>query len=261
MTNPPQTTCASCGNTFTGQFCSQCGARAGQRRCEGCGGNLTPGARYCHLCGAESGRGVGARKERFAWVVAGLVALLSVAAVAYSVGKGNVPTPQIPAMANAGSSGGSAIAPATRAPDISNLTPRQRFDRLFERVMRAAEARSADTVMMFAPMALDAYGLLAAAEVDADARYHAAMIHTVVGEFARAKAKADSILAGQPDHLFGYLIRGEVAEYENDSAALATNYANFLRAYDAEMAANRVEYLDHQAVITDFRNRAQANRR
>lgn len=260
MTNASQNTCASCGSPFTGQFCSQCGARAGQRRCEGCGGELTPGARYCHRCGSEAGRGVGAKQERFAWVVAGLVALLSVAAVAYMVGKGNVPTPQAPAMANAGSASG-AVAQAGRAPDISNMTPRQRFDRLFERVMRAAEARSADTVMMFSPMALDAYGLLAPGEVDADARYHAAMIHTVVGEFARAKAKADTILAGQPDHLFGYLIRGEVAEYENDSSALAASYANFLRAYDAEMAANRVEYLDHQAVITDFRNRAQANRR
>lgn len=260
MTNSSPTTCASCGAAFTGQFCGQCGARAGQRRCEGCGGDLTPGARFCHRCGSESGRGVGARQERFAWIVAGLVALLSVAAVAYSVGRGNAPTPQAPAMASAESSGGAA-APAGRAPDISNMTPRQRFDRLFERVMRAAEARSADTVMMFAPMALDAYGLLAATDVDADARYHAAMIHTVVGEFARAKAKADSILAAQPDHLFGYLIRGEVAEYENDSGALAASYADFLRAYDAEMAANRVEYLDHQAVITDFRNRAQANRR
>ena len=74
-----------------------------------------------------------------------------------------------------------------------------------------------------------------------------------------AKAKADSILAESPKHLFGYVIRGEVAEQQNDAAALTTAYRDFLAAYDAEMKAGRREYLEHQPVLADFKNRASAN--
>ncbi len=149
---------------------------------------------------------------------------------------------------------------AGRAPDISQMSPRERFDRLFGRIMRAAEANAADTVMLFSPMALESYRLLGPADVDADARYHAAMIHMVVGEFAEAKAKADTILANQPQHLFGLLIQGEVAIQQNDQPAVTTIYRQFLAAYDAEIAAGRREYLEHQPVLADFKNRASASK-
>jgi hypothetical protein len=82
-----------------------------------------------------------------------------------------------------------------------------------------------------------------------------------VGELNQAKAKADTILASQPTHLFGFLIRGEVADQQNDSAALAKAYADFLAAYPGEMKALRPEYLEHQPALEDFRNRAMANQK
>lgn len=182
-------------------------------------------------------------------------AVVTVATVAYVLGRGTLPAPAVVSMGNAGNAGPEA---AVRAPDISSMSPRERFDRLFGRIMRAAEAEAADTVMLFSPMALEAYRQLDPADVDTDARYHAAMIHLVVGEFAEAKAKADTILADQPNHLFGLLIRGEVALQENDKVAVAKNYRAFLAAYDAETKAGRKEYVEHQPVLADFKNRAQA---
>lgn len=147
----------------------------------------------------------------------------------------------------------------TRGPDISGMSPRERFDRLFDRVVGAAERQQPDTVALFAPMALGAYALLDA--VDIDARYHAAMIHLVVGELAEARALADSIEAEVPGHLFGALIRGEAAEVENDLSALERAYAAFLGAWDREQAAGRSEYAEHQPILEDFRTRALANQR
>lgn len=183
----------------------------------------------------------------------GIVA--AVVGVAFLLGRGGLTPPAPAAMGNAGNADPRA---ASRAPDISTMSPRERFDRLYGRVVRAAETEAADTVMLFSPMALEAYRLLDPSEIDADARYHAAMIHLVVGEFAEAKAKADTILANQPNHLFGLVIRGEAALQENDTAVLARTFRDFLAAYDAETGAGRKEYLEHQPVLADFKNRAQA---
>jgi hypothetical protein len=132
------------------------------------------------------------------------------------------------------------------------MTPRQRFDRLFARI---AESQSSDTIMMFAPMALSAYQQLD--QVDIDARFHAATVHLIVGEMAQAKALADTILAAQPKHLFGYLIRGEAAKQEKDDKALTRSYAAFMAAYEAEIKAGRKEYQEHQPWLDEFRTRAQ----
>ncbi len=244
--------CASCGSPIDGKFCAQCGAPAGARRCPGCHADLSPGARFCHLCGTEAKPGVGPRNERLAWTVAGVLILIAAAGVGYLVGRGT-PAPIVPSMGNAGNA---TSALQTRAPDISSMSPRQRFDRLFERI---AESQSSDTVMMFAPMALGAYRQLD--QVDTDARFHAATIHLIVGETGPAKALADTIAAANPTHLFAHLIRGEAAKRENDAAGLAKSYAAFLGAYDAEMKAGRKEYLEHQPWLDEFRTRARANQK
>lgn len=247
---PPASSCRACGATVTGKYCNQCGAPVTPNGCDSCSAPLTPGARFCHRCGTPAAP-TGGRQERTAWFIAGAAVVIAVALVAYLAGRDTAP--QAPTMANAGNASGRTAAP----PDISSMGPRERFDRLFDRVLRAAEAQSTDTVLMFAPMALGAYEQLD--QVDQDARYHAAMIHLVVGEFPQARAKADTILAENAKHLFGFIIRGEVAEQQNDTAALAKAYADFLAAYDAETKAARQEYREHQPVLDDFRNRALAN--
>jgi hypothetical protein len=162
-------------------------------------------------------------------------------------------------MANAGSAGGQSLAPAAGgapgvAPDISRMTPRERFDRLFNRIMTAAEQRDSAQVQRFTPMALGAYAQLD--RYDADARYHAAVLYLQVGDAASALALADTILAETPGHLFGYVIRGSAAELRSDRAALARARREFADRFPAESAANRPEYRDHAPVIEGFRREA-----
>lgn len=132
-------------------------------------------------------------------------------------------------------------------PDLSQMTPRERFDRLYNRVMQAAEQGDAATMQQFSPMALTAYGMLE--EVDADARYHAALLKLHTGDVAGSAILADSIEAETPGHLFGFIIRGTLAKWQNDPATLAQVYAAFLAVYDEEMAAARPEYDEHERSI------------
>jgi hypothetical protein len=162
--------------------------------------------------------------------------------------------PVAPDMANTGAGGGDRPG-AGPAPDISALSPQERFDRLFNRIMQAAERGDSVEVERFTPMALGAYQQLDSR--DADARYHAAVLHLQVGDFAPARALADSILAESPGHLFGYLIRGTVARLQNDSAARARAERDFLAHYPAETAAKRAEYLEHQPVLDEFKERSE----
>jgi hypothetical protein len=245
--------CATCGTPIQGRFCSGCGAAADPGTCQSCQAVLSAGAKFCHRCGAAAGgaRPTG-RRETIAWAVAGAAVLIAVASLAFRLGGGRPPAPE---MANAGNA--AATSPlATRAPDISQMTPRERFDRLFDRVMGAAERGDSTTVAQFSPMALGAYDMLD--QVDADARYHAAMIHLVNGGVETALALADTIQRAVPNHLFGYLIRGEAADRVNDLAALNASYRAFLDSYDAQLRADHVEYREHKTALDDFRTRARA---
>jgi hypothetical protein len=141
------------------------------------------------------------------------------------------------------------------APDISRMSPRERFDRLFNRIMQAADQGDTAQVERFLPMALGAYGQLDS--VDIDARYHAAVLHVQEGDAPGALALADTILATVPTHLFGFMVRGDAAELEHDTATQKRARADFLAHYDAEMKAKRVEYLEHAPVIEEFRNQAK----
>jgi hypothetical protein len=158
-------------------------------------------------------------------------------------------------MANAGTSTGT---PSGAAPDISQMTPRERFDRLFNRIMLASEQRDTNEVQRFTPMALGAYSQLDI--MDVDARYHAAVLRVQVGDLTGARALADTILIESPGHLFGYLVRGTVAQLQGNRPALRTAQREFLAHYDAAMKANRVEYLEHRPVIEEFKGEAESGK-
>ena len=140
------------------------------------------------------------------------------------------------------------------APDISQLSPKERFDRLYNRVMQAAQTGDQATMSRFMPMALSAYEMLDSA--DADARYHAALLRVHNGDVQGSRALGDSILAAQPGHLLGYVVLGTTARWAKDDAGLAKAYREFLRHYDDEMKANRPEYAEHRASIDGFRREA-----
>ena len=91
---------------------------------------------------------------------------------------------------------------------------------------------------------------------DANARYHAALLEVHTGDVDASRALADTILAQNPGHLFGYIIRGTVARFRKDQPELKRAYAGFLKRYDAEMKAARPEYAEHRTSLDDFRKAA-----
>ena len=178
---------------------------------------LAPGALLPSLrsAGAARARDDQCRKsDRQAWLVAGTVCVLLVAGIVYKVSS-DASGPVAPDMANAGSSGGAVATagPSGPAPDISAMTPRERFDRLYNRIMQASERSDSAEVERFTPMALGAYQQLDTR--DADARYHAAVLQMQVGNFPAARALADTIVQespGPPVRLRHPGHRGPVAE-------------------------------------------------
>jgi len=251
------TQCPACGAPATGKFCSKCGASLAAGACTVCGSVLPKGVKFCPACGAPASgvaavmRGSG---DRTPWIIAAVAVVGLLAALLIMVSRSSSGRPQ-----NAGAaSTASAPLGAGGMPDLSAMTPRERFDRLYNRVMRAAEGGDPSTVTNFGPMALQAYDMLDEADRDADARYHAAMIYLHTGGAAQAAALADTIQAQVPSHLFGYVIRGTAAKLSNDQAALSRAYRDYLKSYDAEMNAGRTEYGEHPAILEMFREEALA---
>lgn len=254
--------CPSCGGDAEGKFCRHCGASLGPRTCSSCHAPLAAGAKFCTQCGTSGVTGAGpaaagaAPGDRKAWAVAAVVsALLLVAVLALVVGGSG----GAPAAAGAVGAGG-AVAPFAGGsgdgapPDLSTMTPREQFDRLYNRIMRASESGDQQTVTTFTPMAMMAYERLET--VDADARFHLATLKLHGGDVAGAAAIADTLLVQDPGHLFGYVIQGTVARWNKDDAALQKAYKDFLSHYDAEMKKGRPEYGDHERMMTDFQQAA-----
>lgn len=179
----------------------------------------------------------------------GALVLAAVFGLGILVGKGRGGAPAAP------EGGEGAPANAAAAPDISNLSPRERFDRLYERIMRASSSGDAATVQQFSPMAISAYGMLDS--VDIDARYDVAVIKLHLGDIAGATALADTIVKKAPTHLFGYMLRATVARFGGDSAGARAARAAFLRNYPAESRRARPEYAKHQSAIDTFKQEAE----
>ena len=255
MTSSAPLSCPACGAAGEGKFCSSCGTPRAGISCPSCGKTLSSTARFCSGCG----RGVGAAgsvpaRDRTPWIfagagLAGLLAVILVLLVRSSTRTAAAESADLPAQA----------APAEAPPDISQMTPRERFNRLYNRVMQAAQSGDQATVTRFTPMALGAYAQLDT--TDADARFHAALLQVHTGDLETPRALADSILTANPGHLFGYVIRGTVARFRKDEKALGESYSEFLKHYDAEIKANRPEYEEHRTSVENFRSAAIESRK
>ncbi|HEU4955783.1 MAG TPA: zinc ribbon domain-containing protein, partial [Gemmatimonadales bacterium] len=175
---PVAGSCPACGAAASGRFCSACGASLSPRGCRHCGVTLSPQARFCHRCGEPVESAPPAARpavaDRRAWVVAAALCAVLIGGIVWRVVR-DQPAPAIPQMANPGAGGaGTSDVPSGAAPDISKMSPRERFDRLFNRIMEAAQRGDSAQVLRFTPMALGAYTQLDT--VDTDARYHAAVL-------------------------------------------------------------------------------------
>jgi hypothetical protein len=196
------------------------------------------------------------------WIVAAL-AFLALFAMAAGRGFNAKPSNSIDGSANALPQAGlddrgadpDGQAAGIRAPDISSLSPQERADRLYNRVMLLATQGKIDSVQFFAPMALTSYQMLS--PLNADQRYDMGRIGEVAGALPLAKAQADSILRENPNHLLGLILEARVAVLSGDSTQLHSYERRLLAAEKGELAKKREEYSRHQDDITNALQQAR----
>jgi ribosomal protein L32 len=253
MTAPSVSICPSCGVSATGRFCAECGTAIGGATCAECRATLTPGAKFCHRCGTPVGeRGRRAAGERglagaLPWTVAA-IALLALVALVAGQRIARTRPPATPAVAGdeagvqSGALGDASRAPVA-APDISNLTPEQAAERLFNRIMTSFEARDTARVQFFAPMAVQAYQRLP--RLTLDERYHLGRIGAVTGVAQLTTAQADTMLRIQPTHLLGLVLAAQGARMRGDESAARAFEKRLLAAQAAELKKQLPEYAQH----------------
>lgn len=246
------TPCPACGASGTGRFCSACGAPRSDSVCPDCGAVNAAGVHFCTQCGApRSGTTARQPEPRSPWIVAGVLSLLALVLVFYLAGA--LGKPKAVAMPNAGNPEGVQQAGAGVPPDISNLTPKERFARLNDRVMAAAEQGDTTTVIRFWPMAQQAYQMLPPDDRDVDSRYHMATLNLMIGDYASTTAQADSIMAIAPNNLLGWYLRSIVAGAQGDSTVARAAERSFSDNFTAQMKLNRPEYDDHAAMLRAYK--------
>ena len=254
--------CPSCGAPASGRFCSSCGTALAGATCGTCSTPLTPGARFCHRCGTAAGTTAAAPSRGLAnalpWAVAAL-ALVSLTALIVGQrfgarNSGSAATADVLDGANMqgstpigpGPVGESGVPSGTppRAPDISQMTPEQRAERLYDRIMTEHEAGRQDAVRTFLPMARAAYEMLGT--LNLDQRYDLGRLGEVGGDTALARAQADTILASRPTHLLGLALAARIAQLEGNGARSRTMYDKLVAAEPTERNAALPEYLLHK---------------
>ena len=116
--------------------------------------------------------------------------------------------------------------------------------RLYNRVMGQHERGRADSVQLFAPMAITAYQQLG--PLDLDQRYDMGRIAAISGDEALARAEADTILAKHPNHLLGLILAANAAHLRKDAAGECAYRDKFIAAVPAERAKQLPEYITHE---------------
>ena len=242
--------CPSCAAEASGKFCNNCGAALSGAACPSCRANLTPGARFCHVCGTP----VAGRRPSTGmvpWLIAGAaVVILIVIAIARLA-----PTAPTASAAPPPAADQSAAPSGMAAPDISSMSPRERADRLFDRIMTLAEQGDTARMRFFRPMAVQAYAMLGAP--DDHIRYDVGMIYAVVGDADSALAEAAAIEQHTPTDLLATVVRVAVANGKKDQSTLRRLYRTYLDRYDREMATRRPGYEEHRTALQALRDEAR----
>jgi hypothetical protein len=283
-------TCPSCSADVRGNFCSRCGTLARPGTCPQCDSPLQPGDKFCFECGAvvqgpgaAQAAGVGvasttsrgtaqkarrrdvpagaeplpASPSRLPWIIGGasvLVILLvfglrwlseyreqSAAEIGVRIGDA-APGARVPGEAPAGMGMGG-------GGDPLSLPPEQQADRMFDRIMRLSGEGKTDSVAFFAPMAISVYRQLE--PLDLDQRFDLGSVALAARQNSLAREQADAILAVDPDHLLGLVLRVRTARAENDAARERTARDRLLAVESAEWAkaSDKIEYQRHRGDI------------
>ena len=255
-------TCPGCGEPASGRFCSSCGSALAGSVCASCSAALTPGAHFCHRCGTPAGASSAPAQgisTVLPWTVAAiaLVALIALVVGQRFGARGNS-APELAAENNVPQSAPFAGS-APRAPDISKMTPGERAERLYDRIMRESEAGNVENVRTFMPMAVAAYELLV--PLNLDQRYDLGRLGLVGGDSVLARAESDTILRARPTHLLGLILAAQVARLHKNERLAKELDARLVAAEPSERSAGLAEYLQHENDIVAALNAARSFRK
>lgn len=233
-------------------FCSNCGAQASGNFCNNCGAPLNGK-------GAPAGAAPAAGGNRLPWIVAG-VALIGVIALVLvqTATKSGTPadaTPQGPMAGNAPFANGA----SGPAPDISSMSPQERADRLFNRVMRYASEGKQDSAAIFAPMAIQSFEMLA--PLDVHGHFDLGLVAVVSGDAARAKSEADEILKKNDKDLLGLTLAIRAAEAAKDPATRKKLEQRLIANEASERKTKRPEYEAHSGDIDEALKEAKGEKK
>lgn len=255
--------CPECGAAAAGNFCSSCGTALGKRFCTQCGAKAGAGARFCTECGASfGGASAGGNLPRPAgggstplitpqntgWWIAGGMMMVVIVFMAWPILNPTSGTTQP----------GAQPAQQTAAPtDLSQMSPIEAADRLFNRVMSAASSGDTSQVATFLPMAIQAYDM--ARPLTTDGLFHLAQLQNEGLMYADALATAEEALAVNQNHLLNLHAAAEAAMGLGDDAKAQEYLGRILAVYDAEMASGNQDYQMHSRQMPDIRAFAQEN--
>lgn len=261
-----ETSCPACGQNAAGRFCSNCGATLpGKVTCTACGNEIPGGGRFCNQCGIPTAAAAVAAAlpkqaaekalpapaprptSTLPWVIAGLAVLALVIILLMPEPEPATPSAPTAAAGDTPPAGGASQFGDASSVDLSAMTPRERADRLFNRVMQNISAGDTTQARFFMPMALSAYADVP--DLDSDGHYHVAVLNLAGGDPSAARARADSILAQVPTHLFGLFTAAQAEQALGNAEAARELYGRFQEAFAAESALARSEYTEHAAVM------------
>ena len=273
--------CPHCGESVSGNFCTRCGGPLGGQFCNQCGSQIAASGKFCNECGAKadgvpvaSAGGVSpgttsapAAKRTDApeavadtpggqslpWWIAGVAMF----AVIFMFGLQMV-RPGPAAGPTIGSSGAATAggAPGTGAPpDISNMTPGEAADRLFNRVMGSISAGDSAAAQQFMPMAIAAYQR--ARPLTLDGLFHLSMLNRTAMNLEAALDVALEVVERDPNHLLGLAAAAEAAIELGLPDEAETHYRQILVIFDEESQRPLEEYDMHSQIVVVLKQDAE----
>lgn len=247
--------CPGCGRDGQeGKFCSECGTVLGGA-CPECGSELLPGARFCTQCGQPVAvtrkPGPGGARWPLILGAAALLVVVLIFMLPRQADRAGAPEVARPATGAIPADPGARVS----ADGLLSGDMRTNADRLFNRVMGAAQRGDQAEVTRFMPMAIQAYGLVE--DLDDDGILHLAMLHLTAGDPARAEATASRVLEDSPDHILALGVAAAAARQAGDEAGARALYRRLLDAYPEEAVKPLPEYVDHQAMLPEYRRIAR----
>jgi uncharacterized membrane-anchored protein len=121
--------------------------------------------------------------------------------------------------------------------------------------MTAVSTGDTAQARQFTPMAIMAYQRVDS--LDADGRYHLAALELVAGDFAAARAQADTLMRRNPTHLFGLFTAAQAEGSRGNMDQAKSLFQRFLQSYDSELAKKLPEYEEHAQALPAMKAEAE----